>query len=238
MEKKGINLSFRKNEELGEIAYNCKAYAKALYFKEKGYELSNTIENAASFIDLYYKLNVKENCIGLIKLCETNKKDYSTNDYDKNYIWYINMHDYNKALEIINEKMAQPVSSNEIKKLKNFRNICLYGLCDWETILSEENDENDWDENNLKIVIESNKERDNKIEDTSDTKEKVEKKILLLKSSLALGNWDKLFKYMKELKEIFLENEEKEYPNFENDIEKKGLNHMINLKNKEITKNK
>ena len=234
MEKKGINLSFRKNEELGEIAYNCKAYAKALYFKEKGYELSNTIENAASFIDLYYKLNVKENCIGLIKLCETNKKDYSTNDYDKNYIWYINMHDYNKALEIINEKMAQPVSSNEIKKLKNFRNICLYGLCDWETILSEENDENDWDENNLNIVIESNKERDNKIEDTSDTKEKVEKKILLLKSSLALGNWDKLFKYMKELKEIFLENEEKEYPNFENDIEKKGLNHMSNLKNKEI----
>ena len=103
MEKKNIILSFRANDEFGKIAYNCKSYAKALYYKEKGFEEGNELESIDDFIDLYYKLNVTENGVGLIKLSETDEKLRNINEYDKKYIWYINMHDYNKALEIINK---------------------------------------------------------------------------------------------------------------------------------------
>ena len=226
MEKKKSFLSFKRHEDLGEIAYNCKAYAKALYLKAKGYEDDYSIESIDEFIDLYYKLNVSENCIGIIKLIEdkSNPMFENINDYDKKYIWYINMHDYNKALEIINEKISKTTDTKSIKILKNYRNICLYGLCDWETILLEDEIEQKDDENNLIINIDNNKESEILINEQTKDEEKVERKLLLLKSSLALGKWDKLFKYMNELRDIFMKNEGNENSNFEQNNNNEDIN--------------
>ena len=234
MEKKKAVLSFKRHQDLGKIAYNCKAYAKALYLKEKGYEDDNSLESIDDFIDLYYKLNVSENGIGIIKFIEDqNDTMYdSIKNYDKKYIWYINMHDYNKALEIINEKLSKTNDKKTIQILKNYRNICLYGLCDWETILSEEDNEQEDDENILNINIDNNKDSESLIEEKIDNEEKVERKLLLLKSSLSLGNWGKLYKYMNELKDIFFKNEENEYPN----LESKESIQDINLNDKSIEK--
>ena len=234
MEKKKAVLSFKRHQDLGKIAYNCKAYAKALYLKEKGYEDDNSLESIDDFIDLYYKLNVSENGIGIIKFIEDqNDTMYdSIKNYDKKYIWYINMHDYNKALEIINEKLSKTNDKKTIQILKNYRNICLYGLCDWETILSEEDNEQEDDENILNINIDNNKDSESLIEEKIDNEEKVERKLLLLKSSLSLGNWGKLYKYMNELKDIFFKNEENEYPN----LESKESIQDINLNDKSIDK--
>ena len=232
MEKKNIIISFRTHEELGNVAYDNKAYTKALYYKEKGFEDGNNLGSVDSFIDLYYKLNVSENGIGLINLCERDPRFYSAQNYDKKYIWYINMHHYSKALEIINEKLSNPIiEQKEAKKLKNFRNICLYGLCDWETILTEEEAEEIKEEEKNMIVfnIEDNKDSEEKIDEKEIIEEKIERKLLQLKSSLALGNWDKLIKYMNQLKNIFMQKGENNYINIktkDNDINgsKKDLN--------------
>ena len=220
-EKKKTIISFMKHEELGKIAYNCKDYAKALYFKEKGFEDDSNLESIDDFIDLYYKLNVTENGKGIIQFIENNDIYQEIKAYDKKYIWYINLHDYNKALQIINEKLFKEIDQKNIKILKNYRNICLYGLCDWETILSE--DENEDDENILKINLEENRDSISLIDDKAENEEKLERKLLLLKSCLALGKWDKFFMHMNEIKEIFMRNTEKEYTN---------SNFDVNLKNK------
>ena len=228
MSKMGVQISYRDYKDLGKIAYNCKAYTKALYYNEKGFETNLSFERIDDIIDLYYKLNVTENGVGLIKLSETDEKLRNINEYDKKYLWYINMHDYDTALKIINEKLSQEMKQKNIKDLKNYRNICLFGLCDWETILSEEEDEFE----NLKI--DSKKESENKINGKEDNKELVEKKLLYLKSSLALGNWDKLIKYMDELKDIFIEKKGKDYPDYELKIKDKNI---IDAKEKEQEKN-
>ena len=205
MAKRHVPITFRTYEELGNVAYDCKAYTKALYYKEKGFEDFANLGNVDSFMDLYYKLNVTENGIGLINLIEKDERFSSAKNYDKKYIWYINMHEYNKALEIINEKLSNPkIEQTEIKTLKNFRNICLYGLCDWETIITEE-EKDEIKEVNENFNIDKN--QDKKSEQKID-EEKIKRKLLVLKSCLALGKWDKLFKYMYQLKNIFMEYEE------------------------------
>ena len=205
MAKRNVPITFISYEELGNIAYDCKAYTKALYYKEKGFEVFGNLGNVDNFIDIYYKLNVSENGIGLINLCEKDDRFLSERNYDKKYIWYINMHEYNKALEIINEKLSNPIiEQNELKTLKNYRNICFHGLCDWEKILTEEEANEIKEENeNFNINMSKDIKPDKKINE-----EKIIRKLLLLKSCLALGDWDKLFKYMNQLKSILMEKEE------------------------------
>ena len=115
MERKNINLPFLDYKHFGNIAYKCKAYAKVLYYKEKDFDDNKDIDN---LIDLYYKLNVPENALGLINIIEKNENNRFNleKEYDKKYIWYINMHDYSKALKIINEKLLYEKDVNKITK--------------------------------------------------------------------------------------------------------------------------
>ena len=226
-----------KHEELGKIAYNCKDYAKALYFKEKGFEDDSNLESIDDFIDLYYKLNVTENGKGIIQFIENNPTYEEIKLYNKKYIWYINLHDYNKALQIINEKLSKAKEKKNIKVLKNYRNICLYGLCDWETILTEEENEQLDDDNILKINIEANKDSELSIDEKAENEEKLERKLLLLKSCLALGKWDKFYVYMKEIKEIFMKNIEKEYSDSNCDSDINNQNQNDDMLNESDNKN-
>ena len=236
-EKKKTIISFMKHEELGKIAYNCKDYAKALYFKEKGFEDDSNLESIDDFIDLYYKLNVTENGKGIIQFIENNPTYEEIKLYNKKYIWYINLHDYNKALQIINEKLSKAKEKKNIKVLKNYRNICLYGLCDWETILTEEENEQLDDDNILKINIEANKDSEFLIDEKAENEEKLERKLLLLKSCLALGKWDKFYVYMKEIKEIFMKNIEKEYSDSNCDSDINNQNQNDDMLNESDNKN-
>ena len=234
MERKNINMPFINYTLFGNIAYKCKAFAKALYYKEKDFENNIDIE-VDNLIDLYFKLNVPENGEGLIKLIENSPKYKYLNDYDKKYIWYINLHDYSKALKIINRELIKEKDTDKITNLKKYKDVCLDGLCDWEQILSENeftlNDNNESDEfDNINEIDTSN---NNKINSININKKKysedmteiiLEKKLLLSKCCANLGEWDKLSKYIGEINEIFLENGGKEYLNYNKENEKKDLN--------------
>ena len=243
MERKNINMPFIDYTLFGYIAYKCKAFAKALYYKEKSFENNLDIDN---LIDLYYKLNVPENGEGLIKLIETRKKYQDLNRYDKKYIWYINMHDYSKALKIINTKLIKEKDKDKINNLKKYKNICLNGLCDWENILSENESLNNNLENNYIIkendikeineineineIISSSKDKINSEKDINiSPKELIEKNLLLLKCCADLGEWDKLSEYMNEINEIFLEKEEKELMESKKERENKDLKEKNDL---------
>ena len=218
MERKNINLPFLDYKHFGNIAYKCKAYAKVLYYKEKDFDDNKDIDN---LIDLYYKLNVPENALGLINIIEKNENNRFNleKEYDKKYIWYINMHDYSKALKIINEKLLYENDENKINYLKKYKNICLNGLCDWETILLEDELENEnllslkEKDNAKKINTTSNKKnvKTDEKESGNNLEEKIQKLLLLLKCSADLGKWDKLSKYINDINRIFLENGGNEY---------------------------
>ena len=239
MEKKNINMPLVNYTLFGNIAYKCKAFAKALYYKEKDFE-NNIYINIDNLFDLYYKLNVKENGKGLIKLIENGKKYKDLKDYDKKYIWYINLHDYSKALKIINTTLIKEKDKDKRNNLKKYKNICLNGLCDWEEILSENESLNDSiikEEDNISEINEIDKDKssfnnniNNQKENNNSPKEILETKILLLKCCANLGEWDKLSKYVNEINQIFLENGGKEYLNYkkEND-ENKDLNQKQDL---------
>ena len=66
--KKGTFLKFSK---LGKIAFKCKSYAKAIYYKENKFIFNkdNNINNNNIFeklIDLYYKVNLSKSAFGLL----------------------------------------------------------------------------------------------------------------------------------------------------------------------------
>ena len=213
MERKNINMPILDYTLFGNIAYKCKALAKALFYKEKDFEKNREL-NMDILIDLYYKLNIPENGIGLINLVETNQRYTDIKDYDKKYIWYINLHDYSKALKIINTKLLNEKDSNKIKNLKKYKNICLNGLCDWEQILSgDESSNNNYEKDKNEIKNEINKENDN----INSEEEIIGYKLLLSKCCIDLGEWDKLSKYVNEINEYILENGGREFLNYNND---------------------
>ena len=225
-------------QTLGNIAYKIKAFAKALYYKDKNYEDNKNI-NIGNLIDLYYKLEEPENCFGLIKLIESNNKFVELKEDDKQYIWYINLHDYNKALNIINNEISNIKNKDELNNLKKYKYICLNGLYNWEQILSENESENssELSEKDNPDEIKRSSINHNKIfyiekEKNNDIKEIMKEKILLSKSCADLGKWDKLTKYINEINQIFLENDGKEYLKIKKQNEQKDEDVILNEQQK------
>ena len=225
-------------QTLGNIAYKIKAFAKALYYKDKNYEDNKNI-NIGNLIDLYYKLEEPENCFGLIKLIESNNKFVELKEDDKQYIWYINLHDYNKALNIINNEISNIKNKDELNNLKKYKYICLNGLYNWEQILSENESENssELSEKDNPDEIKRSSINHNKIlyiekEKNNDIKEIMKKKVLLSKSCADLGKWDKLTKYINEINQIFLENDGKEYLKIKKQNEQKDEDVILNEQQK------
>ena len=229
MERKNINLPDMNYTLFGDIAYKCKAFAKALFYKEKDFEDNINIEEVDNLIDLYFKLNIQENGEGLINQIEKNHKYRYIKDYDKKYIWYINLHDYSKALNIINSKLLKEKETDKINELKKYKNICLNGLCDWEQILSEDespeiqiDSEGSDNMNEINTYSNINKKRMNEDEDS--TENILTKKLLLSKCCVYLGKWDKLSEYIGEINLIFLDNGGKEFLNYNKEKENKNYN--------------
>ena len=168
--KKGNFLNFTK---LGKIAFKCKSYAKAIYYKENEFLFNkeNNINNNNIFeelIDLYYKLNLSESALGLLNIFLNNK--INENEYNL----FIKIHEYKKGLNSINNILNNENKLNKDKKdiLVKDKIICLNGLCDWEGILKINNE-------NLKNEIDIN--------------------FIYAKASLNLSNWENLEKYNKNI---------------------------------------
>ena len=173
IERRNVNMIFYDYYQFGEVAYKCRAFAKALYYKENNFNIKNDFDNIEDLIELYYELKLPESAIGLLKLAEKNKEkirkrnnlnypydrrslannnnsfseinhgsiNFDKKDKDKEYIWYIKMHNYNGALDIITKQLEIEKNKNKINILKKNKDICLNGLYDWEQLLSS-NDSN------------------------------------------------------------------------------------------------
>ena len=179
IERRNVNMIFFDYYQFGEVAYKCRAFAKALYYKENNFIIKNDYDDVEDLIELYYELNLPESAIGLLKLAEKNKDkikkrnnsihlffdrrsleekrkslennscserqssiNYDKKDKEKEYMWYMKLHNYNQALDIISQQLEKEKNKEIISKLKKNKDICLNGLYDWEQILlnNEESD--------------------------------------------------------------------------------------------------
>ena len=210
IERKNLGISFFDYSLFGKVAYKCKAYAKALYFKENHFLINKgPIED---LLELYYELKLPESAVGLLKYIQKNsakgfdikssKNLFNFDKEDKNYneyIWYIKLHEYKKSLDIINKKLESKDIKENVKSLKKNKNICLNGLCDWEQLLLEDIGSNDYYKNNIGRVstIKNLNDVDVKI------KEDIQKELLLSKACMNLGEWEKLQIHFSNVTEIF-----------------------------------
>ena len=177
MERKKGNFDFMDFSKLGNIALKCKAYAKAIYYKENDFINKNDYDIFEQLIELYYKVKLPESAIGLLKLF---KKQNKNSIYKNEYIWYIKLHQYKEGLDCIEEILKNENLINEDKKdiIIKDKIICLEGLCDWEELL--------------------------KISNNCDSiKDDIDMNFIMAKASLNLSNWDDLQKYNKNIENYF-----------------------------------
>ena len=230
IERKNLGISLIDYTLFGTIAYKCRAYAKALYFKENAFLINKgPIED---LLDLYYELKIPESAIGLLKFVQKkngidpkslmiiNKEDQVYNEY----IWYIKLNEYKKSLDSINKKKkGKEKKSKVIEDLKIIENKCTYGLCDWEQLLLED------------MCVKDNSKNYNKVSTIKDfnainekIKEDMQKELLLSKACMSLGEWDKFQVHFSNVSEIF-----KDYYDLENQLITKDNEDMQNDYNDE-----
>ncbi len=161
------NIFFFDFNLFGDISNKCRAFAKALYYKENNFYLKNDYDDIEGLLELYYELKLPESAIGLLKLTEKKKdkirksnnlqnsfrkRSYESNNFselrnsfnfdqkDKDkeeYMYYIKMHNYDEALKRIINKLKNEKNKKNINVLKKYKEICLNGLYDWEQLLSD-----------------------------------------------------------------------------------------------------
>ena len=116
--------------KLGNIALKCKAYAKALYYKECDFRNFSDLNTFEELISLYYELKLPESAIGILKQAKKNKDNSSTIHEDN---WYIKLHQWKEGLKTVNSKLQDTPDDPELIKMKI---QCLDGLGDWEELLA------------------------------------------------------------------------------------------------------
>ncbi len=217
IERENENIGFIDFFKLGKVAFKCKAYAKALYYKENDFMLKNDKENFEQLIRIYYNVKLPESAFGLIKLAKKNFKE--NNLYNNEYKWYIKLHQYNEGLRLIDEKIKNlKEKEEEIKpEIIKDRIICLDGLCDWEELLNSYSEQNN---NDLEIEY------------------------ILSKASLNLGNWEKLKiyndninKYIEKNENNILMNNDENLDDMMFDINLNNIIVNVNLKKYDEAKN-
>ena len=199
MERRNVNMFLIDYQKFGKISYKLKAYAKSLYYLEKDFIMKNDAINFKKLIKLYYKLGIPECALGLIKLADEHQYE-DIDNYENKFNWHINLEEYRKALEMIDEKLKDEDDDEKIKYLKKKKNICLKGLYDWEKILLE-------DENNNNIIIDT-KEQNNNINKNSELKEIIESQMFYISLYANLNKWDIVKEKISIINNKIKENEE------------------------------
>mmetsp|Transcript_34256 Transcript_34256/g.30983 ORF Transcript_34256/g.30983 Transcript_34256/m.30983 type:complete len:152 (+) Transcript_34256:3868-4323(+) len=109
---------------LGDLAERCKAYAKALYYRELEFEVSpeSTIE---SLISLYTNLGHSEAANGLLIYAR------NTLNIELKMGWYENLQRWQEALNQYDQKVIEEGQDNYFVN----RMRCLNALSDWEILI-------------------------------------------------------------------------------------------------------
>ena len=228
MERRNVNMFSVNYHKFGDISYKIKAYAKSLYYLERDFIKNNDVANFNKLIKLYYKVGIQECAFGLIKLADEHQYE-DVDNYENKFKWYINLEEYRKALEMINEKLKDEDDDKRIKYLKKKRYICLKGLYDWEEILLE-------DKKNNNLIIETKEEKNNNINKYKELKETIKEQMFFIDMYSDLSQWDIIQKRI-----LIINNKLKETEDIDESIYdiKEDLNTDIFLiKNKEIKNGK
>ena len=243
IERRNVNLCYIDYNQFGKIAYKCRAFAKALFYKENDFLLKNDFEQFEDLLELYYEVKQHESAKGLLDLVnkniERNKEEnhekknilsVSTNSLinidinfkEKNkYIWYIKIHDYSKALKLIDKQLLHEENKENYEILKKNRIVCLNGLCDWEKLFSEDSNLN----NNLDIYDERNTINTNVNEKNNAIQKTIEEEIILSKACMNLGEWTQLKKHFYKIHSLFRNDNNEFYgQNILNEIESDNFN--------------
>ncbi|CAH2267767.1 jg15184 [Pararge aegeria aegeria] len=130
---------------LGDTAIACRAYAKALYYKEEEYRRNPSTQVVEALIHINNKLQQKESANGLIEKVIAQKKngDCSLNVHVR---WYEKLHNWDQALELYNKKLDDEPEDSE-SKLGMMR--CLEALGEWHKLYNITTEE--WDSMNEDI---------------------------------------------------------------------------------------
>ena len=247
IERRNVNLCYIDYNQFGKVAYKCRAFAKALYYKENDFLLKNDFEEFEDLLELYYEVKQQESAKGLLEIVNKNfeKNKENTDIKDKNcsntindnlinlninennkYSWYIKIHDYNKALKLIDQKLSQKDSREQIENLKKNRIICLNGLCDWERLISEENNINNndyiYDEINNN-TINSNSNKNNK-KNIDETQKIIEEELILSKACMNLNQWTQLKNHFYKIYSLFKCDYNEEEQNIINENDNDNFN--------------
>ena len=113
LERRNCKYNFFDFYLFGKVSFKCKAYAKAIYYKENDFILKNDYDIFEQLIELYYKVKLPESAIGLLNLF---KKQNKNSIYKNEYIWYIKLHQYKEGLDCIEEILKNENLINEDKK--------------------------------------------------------------------------------------------------------------------------
>ena len=219
IERRNINLSYIDYNQFGNVSTKCRAFAKALYYKENYFLIKNDFEQFEDLLELYYEVKLEESAKGLLeqinnsieKNNQFNRKQYynigvnnliNINLYLKEnnkYIWYIKVHDYEKALKLINEQLLHEENKENLETLKKNRIVCLNGLCDWENLFSEGSAIVD-------LYGERNSNNNNNPDDTSNNQKIIEEEIILSKACMNLSEWSELKNHFSKIYSLFKSN--------------------------------
>ncbi|KPJ18654.1 Target of rapamycin [Papilio machaon] len=124
---------------LGDTAISCRAYAKALYYKEEEYRRNPTTQVVEALIHINNKLQQKEAANGLLEKVITQKKngDCSLNVHVR---WYEKLHNWEQALDLYDKKLEVEPQDTEAR-LGMMR--CLEAMGEWRKVYNITNDQ--WD---------------------------------------------------------------------------------------------
>jgi len=122
--KREENYDFIDLTKLGEIAHQCQALAKALYYQDNNFRNNNDFNSLEELISLYYELKLNDAATGILIMARKSSKITHVED------WYVKLQKWKEALEFykVQDSKLNPDIIN-----KKF--ICLDGLCDWENLL-------------------------------------------------------------------------------------------------------
>ncbi|RDD40512.1 Serine/threonine-protein kinase mTOR [Trichoplax sp. H2] len=116
-------LPLNNNELLGDCALRCRAYAKALHYKEEEFHREPTPKTLETLIGINNKLQQPEAAAGVLEYAMKNMGAMSVEE-----TWYEELNEWNKALDVYQKKQEQ--GSDDISiTLGHMR--CLEALGEW-----------------------------------------------------------------------------------------------------------
>ncbi|CAG9788845.1 unnamed protein product [Diatraea saccharalis] len=112
---------------LGERAMHCRAYAKALHYKEEEFRNGATSQVVEALIHINNKLQQKEAAEGLLERVMAQREAGDTN-LKVQIRWYEKLHNWEKALHLYEEKLSEEADNMEacIGELR-----CFEALGEW-----------------------------------------------------------------------------------------------------------